>query len=364
MNLSELANTRRKEKKQARVLSVQEVRSLESFLANDKNLIVDRFAAGCFLSALFSRSRWSDLRCVYGHTADILEVEGKITAYLEYKTRSHKTARLVQKQGLSMPLVAPVWGVSKTPCVLEFVKVSKRGDRPLDALHSVPLLPAPTEEGEHTRGWLLSVLSRALYKDPEMTAIHCLKSAALSWAGKAGLSAETRQVLGHHSTAKHSHEIYNRDLLAEPIRQLELILERIRTGSFLPDASRSGMITEPTVEDPSKSFRREESESESSESSSTDSSSDAATLHSDQYPEDVYHPMLEKEVWNPDFHMYRHCRTHVVYLLADGTTSETFSCGLKLTSDHIKVDSSGFFRLPQMQEVRRGEAYKRCRRPG
>ena len=177
-------------------------------------------------------------------------------------------------------------------------------------------------------------------KDPEMTTIHCLKSTALSWAGKAGLSAETRQSLGHHSTGKHSHEIYNRDLLAEPIR-----LQRIRTGSFLPDASRSGMITERTEEDPSKSFRREESESESSESSSTDSSSDAATLRSDEYPEDVYDPVLEKEVWNPDFHMYKHGRTHVVHLLADGTTSETFSCGLKLTSDHIKVDSSRFLDL-------------------
>ena len=88
-------------------------------------------------------------------------------------------------------------------------------------------------------------------KEPEMTTIHCLKSTALSWAGKAGLNAETRQVLGHHSTGKHSHEIYNRDLLAEPIRQLGLILQRIRTGAFLPDASRSGMITEPSVEDPS-----------------------------------------------------------------------------------------------------------------
>ena len=100
------------------------------------------------------------------------------------------------------------------------------------------------------------------------------------------------------------------------------------------------MITESTVEDPSKSFRREESES--AESSSTDSSSDAATLHSDQYPEDVYDPILEKEVWNLDIHMYKHCRTHVVHLLADGTTSESFSCGLKLTSDHIKVGSSRF----------------------
>lgn len=99
INISELANAGRKEKRQARVLSVQEVYSLESFLSNEKNLFVDRFAAVCFLSALFSGSRWSDLRCVYGYTADILEVEGKITGYLEYKTRSHKTARLVQKQG-------------------------------------------------------------------------------------------------------------------------------------------------------------------------------------------------------------------------------------------------------------------------
>ena len=163
-----------------------------------------------------------------------------------------------------------------------------------------------------------------------------MKSTTLSWAGKAGLNAETRQVLGHHSTGKHSHEIYNRDLLVEPIRQLELTLQRVRTGAFLPDASRSGMITEPSVEDPSNSFRREESNSsESSESSSTDSSSD-------QYPENVFDPILEKEVWNPDFHMYKHCRTHVVHLLADGTTSEAFSCGLKLTSDHIKVDPSRF----------------------
>ena len=177
-----------------------------------------------------------------------------------------------------------------------------------------------------------------------MTTIHCLKSTALSWAGKAGFSAETRQVLGHHSTGEHSHEIYNRDLLAEPIRQLELILQRIRTcRGFSPDASRSGMIAEPSKEDPSNSFGKAESNSDSSESSSTDSSSDADTLCWDQYPDDVYDPILEKEVWNPDFHiMYKHCRTHVVHLLAEGATNEAFSCRLKLIPDHIKVETSRF----------------------
>ena len=102
------------------------------------------------------------------------------------------------------------------------------------------------------------------------------------------------------------------------------------------------MIAEPSKEDPSNSFRKADSASDPSESSSTDVSSDANTLHSDQYPDGVYDPLLEKEVWNPDFHMYKHCRTHVVHLLADGATHERLSCGLKFTTDHIKVEASRF----------------------
>ncbi len=132
---------------QARVLRVHEVRFLETFLADERNVIVDRFAAGCFLFALFSRSRWSDLRCVYGHASDIVEIEGRIAGYVEYKTRSQKSARLVQKQGLSMPLVSPVWEVGTPPWALEFVKVARLADRRLDSLHNVHLLAAPSKDG-------------------------------------------------------------------------------------------------------------------------------------------------------------------------------------------------------------------------
>ena len=317
MNICELANSRRREKRQARVLSVAEVASLEEFLSNERNFIIDRFAAGCFLFALYSRSRWSDLRCVYSYTADIVEIEGKITGYLKYKTRSHKTARLVQKQGLSMPLVAPVWGVGKTPWVLEFVKVARLADRPLEHLDQVPMLPAPTEDGQWTdrststlqaKKWLLSILFRVLGQDPDATTIHCLKSTALSWAGKAGLSAEVRQILGHHSTGKKSHEIYNRDLLADPLRQFDLLLQRIRAGAFLPDSSRSGMMTSTANEDPKDVYRPDPTVDESSESSSTDFSSEDESLGSDQYQDIVYDPILQKESWNPDFRMYKHKR--------------------------------------------------------
>ena len=341
MNICELANSKRREKRQARVLSVAEVASLEDFLSNERNLIVDRFAAGCFLFALYSRSRWSDLRCVYCYTADILEIEGKITGYLEYKTRSHKTARLVQKQGLSMPLVAPVWEVGKTPWVLECVKVGRLADRPLEHLDQVPLLPAPTEEGQWTdrststleaQKWLLSILCRALGQDPHATTMHCLKSTALSWAGKAGLSAEVRQILGHHSTGKKSHEVYNRDLLADPLRQFDLLLQRIRTGVFLPDSSRSGMMTSTANEDPKDVYRPDPTVDGSSEGGWTDSSSEDESLGSDQYPDTVYDPILQKESWNPDFRMYKHRRTQVVHLLAEGTTAGSFSCGLNRSS--------------------------------
>ena len=139
LNLSEIANANRKEKRQARTLTVNEVKSLEFFMADETNVVVDRFACGCFLFALFSRSRWSDLRCVYGFASDIMELDGKIAGYLAFKTRSHKTARLVQRQGLSMPLVAPAWGVGSTPWAIEFAKVAKLANRPLDSLHNTPL---------------------------------------------------------------------------------------------------------------------------------------------------------------------------------------------------------------------------------
>ena len=154
-----------------------------------------------------------------------------------------------------------------------------------------------------------------------------------------------RQVLGHHSTGKKSHEIYNRDLLAEPLRQLDSLLQRIRTGAFLPDMSRSGMVTDKTVTDPAVSYRlspiQEETHSSCSESSSTDSSSTEQNSQDDELP-GLLNPLVTPEVWNPNFKMFKHVRTQVVHLLADGTTHNSFSCGVKLTGDYKQVDASKF----------------------
>ena len=150
-------------------------------------------------------------------------------------------------------------------------------------------------------------------------------------------------MLGHHSTGKKSHEIYNRDLLADPL--LESLLQRIRTGAFVPDASRSGMVSEVTTTDPASTYQvapdADEASDSISESSSTDSSSDEQGSH-DEELSGPYDPISAPEVWNPNFKMYKHIRTQVVHLLADGTTHHSFSCGVRLSADYKQVDSSRF----------------------
>ena len=57
---------------------------------------------------------------------------------------------------------------------------------------------------------------------------------------------------------------------------------------------------------------------------------------------DFDYPILQKESWNPDFRMYKHKRTQVVHLLAEGTTAGSFSCGVKLSGEYIEVETSRF----------------------
>ena len=150
-----------------------------------------------------------------------------------------------------------------------------------------------------------------------------------------------RQVLGHQSTGKKSHEIYNRDLLAEPLRQLESLLQRIRTGAFLPDTSRSGMVTDKTTSYPASTYKMAPVPEEASNSHRFFRHRTELTRGRTTGP--LRPHIVTPEVWNPLlFKMFKHVRTQVVHLLADGTTHNSFSCGVKLTPDYKQVDSSKF----------------------
>ena len=84
------------------------------------------------------------------------------------------------------------------------------------------------------------------------------------------------------------------------------------------------MMTSTTNEDLKDVYRPDPTVDESSESSLLNSSSEDESLGSDQYPDTVYDPILQKESWNPDFRMYKHRKTQVVHLLAEGTTAGSF----------------------------------------
>ena len=362
-NLVEIRDMARQEKGQARVLTVAEVSCLEEILSDETELLEDRVAAGCFLFCLHSRSRWSDIKKVSRFTPDFSEVEGKLTGYIEFSTRSHKTARLVARQGIAMPLIAPIWGIGKTPWGILFPKVFNLSGRRIEDLHQEPLLCAPSFDGgwmgrsvttKEAGAWLRSLIFRKLNMC-DHTTVHTLKATPLSWCAKAGLPPDSRLLLGHHASGHHSADTYARDVLAHPLRQYEEVLQRIRMGAFRPDASRSGMLLESSKPDPKESYTVPEEvapedhpqgpiseDSSSSSSSESDSvrelvAEEQETLHGD--------PIAEPTVWEPDVTMYQHKRSSIIHIMAAGTTNGKFSCGNKLTRDYVVVRQVPFLEL-------------------
>lgn len=69
----EVSDAWRKEKNKGRVLTVKEVEHLELYLSEQRLDLTDRFASGCMLFCLYSRSRWSDIRKIYSVHVDVNE---------------------------------------------------------------------------------------------------------------------------------------------------------------------------------------------------------------------------------------------------------------------------------------------------
>lgn len=339
----ELLELSRKEKHQARVLTVKEVNLLVDVLIDEKEALADRIAAGCFLFCLHSRSRWSDIRKVYGFQEDISEEGGRLSGYLECKTRAHKTARTVARQGLAMPLVAPIWGTGKTPWGIHFTRVYRLIGKNLDELANQPMLPAPSLNGDwmdravtskEAGEWLMSIIHR---REPscERTTIHTLKGTPLSWCGKYGLQPESRLLFGHHASGKHSADTYARNVLAQPLREYETVLQQIRTGAFKPDNTRSGLLSQDVVADPKALPGERADETNSpieagSSSSSSSSSSDSDSSHEAHVEEQeaaAHDSIVQSSQWEPDVKMYQHDRSSIVHVMAMGTTNTASVAG-------------------------------------
>ena len=82
-------------RRQARAMTVCETRALEDYVRNIKTAAQDRYAAGCFLFGIYSRSRLGDLRSVEQFT--ICCDEGFHLGMLECAPQSHKSRSYEKK---------------------------------------------------------------------------------------------------------------------------------------------------------------------------------------------------------------------------------------------------------------------------
>ena len=234
----------------ADILSLAEIKELHRILGSSATNPVDKVFAGHMLHLLYSRSRWSDLTEVGKLYID------PCSRFLELETRSHKGAKTAELKSMLLPLVAPTRGVVNVDWAAQYMEARSAVDLPVPKDDFMPMLPAPldAESGRWSIRPLTSEEGAAFLRkalgapktDDRRISSHSMKSTLLSWACKYGLSDTTRAVLARHiSAVSTATAVYSRgrDLLSPVLRELDGMLEAIRCGAFLPDNSRSGMIT-------------------------------------------------------------------------------------------------------------------------
>ena len=341
-------------RRQARPLTVSEVTHLEMLLRDPSIDVLDRYAAGAFLFALYARCRWSDLRHVSQHILDVGTSNGKTIGYVEFSTFSHKTASQVARHGLPLPLVAPIWGMSNPCWALEWNKVAQEVGILFNESFRGPILPAPDKQGQwcarsvtasEATKWLNELLKQKS-SNLEQVSSHSLKCTALSWLAKAGTEPHFRLILGHHSTQKGSLETYSRDVLAAPLRALDDVLRQIRMGALQPDLTRSGHIQDPSRPDCADEAAAQEDSSSSSSSDGSSSTSDSDASE-DTAPRPTSwrrvasdDPNVKRATWGSGV-MHQHVFSKIVHLQQEGDL-KIFYCGMHATKDHKVVKSAPF----------------------
>ena len=351
------ASLNRPRRKQARPLTTNEVVFLEETLKNPGRDIRDRYAIGAFLFALYSRSRWSDLRNVDSYMLDVDYSEQKVSGFLEFRTSTHKTAAQTARHGLPMPLVAPLWGLTSPPWGLAFKRVADEARLEFDSDFRGPLLPAPKIDGswgmrtttsDEASKWLLEVI-RPHSMDLNDVSSHSLKATPLSWLAKGGGDPTDRQILGHHSAGKGALETYSRDQLSAPLRAFEEILRQIRIGALCPDRTRSGHVQKPTKSDCRDSHVEEQEAQDQPESSSSSTTSSSNSSSSDSESEESFVALpadpLPRKCWGVS-NMYQHTQSKIIHL-ENAMGSRTFFCGMHATAEHKVIDSSAFLDIRQ-----------------
>ena len=164
-----------------------------------------------------------------------------------------------------------------------------------------------------------------------------MKCTLLSWAAKFGVDASIRRALGYHTaSADKSVNIYARDSMATPLRELQAVIDAVREGDFAPDETRSGFFRR----DDGRSSRiqpvAEQLES-SSESSCDEEDNDQAE------DEDAIDRIAGAWQGNRDTPWasisavyFRHSTSRCIHVLQDESGSD-FCCGRRISVAYVRL---------------------------
>ena len=228
-------------------LTVEAVAKLERLVAGRNLCDADTYVLGGLLFALYSRSRWSDLKQIQSIRIDFDDSDC-VSGFVEARTREHKTSNTVRTKRRAMPLVAPFPGVTESRWVAAWQDAGRSLGVHWESEPFGPLVRAPGVGGRLCARRCSSseagaMLCNALdLEGLERRTSHVLKGTTLAWVGKRGFSERDGLLLGHHAPGSSSLACYSRELLSAPLRAYRAMLREIRSNTFRPDTTRSGWL--------------------------------------------------------------------------------------------------------------------------
>ena len=230
--------------KSARPLTVAEVARLENAMVTDLD-VIDKYLIGGIIFAIFSRSRWSDLRYVDQLWIDRQTHLGEPFVFVEAVTQHHKTATALMKKQKRMPLVAPVLGVTHVDWSGEWLKCMHDVGVDMDTVPFGAICRAPREDRSiGVRSCSSDEIGKFVTKflgcsEEDRITSHSFKHATLMWSSSYGMEENARTLLGHHELQGKPLAVYSRDMLTRPLQLYSSMLMNIRLGHFRPDQSRT-----------------------------------------------------------------------------------------------------------------------------
>ena len=245
---------RRSKVRQRPPLTAEQVRTLEKVVKNLSKSVYDRVMAGYFLLLVYGRLRFSDGQRISGMRLELVHVDSVPVGFLECAAERTKTSLTLEKKVRHLPIAVPVQSLTQPSWLPIWDRL--RADQGLMASGqpggNYPVMPSPAVGGGWSQSqlgvtpageWLRNLLRNTETVGDIRVATHSCKATLLSWCSKAGVNHDARRLLGYHSSAADkSMLVYSRDAMAQPLRLLIDVVNKVERGEFEPDLTRSGLF--------------------------------------------------------------------------------------------------------------------------